>query len=200
MNVPMFQWSFIYKDKAVGFTFGLLDCSLLILDLGEAVFCLIHKNGSQSGKTLTLRVCLTVSIDIFDYHSWRRVMLGECVPELVLLIIIFWGSVFKTGYLNISEGEEEELIMPTWVIMLWVLFIFLYYEFSMKLHMILKLLNQNKIAVFVFPELNWYFFWLMSLFTDRGPCLTPHSLSTISWIRGQVEEQGHTEICVWMTS
>ena len=171
----MFQWSFIYKDKAVGFTFGLLDCSLLILDLGEAVFCLIHKNGSQSGKTLTLRVCLTVSIDIFDYHSWRRVMLGECVPELVLLIIIFWGSVFKTGYLNISEGEEVELIMPTWVIMLWVLFIFLYYEFSMKLHMILKLLNQNKIAVFVFPELNWYFFWLMSLFTDRGPCLTPHS-------------------------
>ena len=102
----------------MGFTFGLLDCSLLILDLGEAVFCLIHKNGSQSGKTLTLRVCLTVSIDIFDYHSWRRVMLGECVPELLLLIVIFWGSVFKTGYLNISEGEEEELIMPTWVIIL----------------------------------------------------------------------------------
>lgn len=45
-------------------------------------------------------------------------MLGECVPELLLLIVIFWGSVFKTGYLNISEGEEEELIMPTWVIIL----------------------------------------------------------------------------------
>lgn len=45
-------------------------------------------------------------------------MLGECVPELVLLIIIFWGSVFKIGYLNISEGEKEKLIMPAWVIIL----------------------------------------------------------------------------------
>lgn len=102
----------------MGFTFGLLDCSLLILNRGQAVFCLIHESDSQSGKTWTLRVCLTVSIDIFDYHSWRRVMLGECVPELVLLIVIFWGSVFKTGYLNFSEGEKEELIMPTWVIIL----------------------------------------------------------------------------------
>lgn len=52
-----------------------------------------------------------MSVDIFDYHNQKRGMLWECASEVALLIMIFRGSVFKTGYLNISEGQGKDLII-----------------------------------------------------------------------------------------
>lgn len=45
-------------------------------------------------------------------NQWLEKYAAECAPELVLLILIV-GSVFKTGYLNISEGEGEKWIAST---------------------------------------------------------------------------------------
>lgn len=52
-----------------------------------------------------------MSVDIFDYHNQKRGMLWECAPEVALLSMIFRGSVFKTGYLNISKGQGKDLII-----------------------------------------------------------------------------------------
>ena len=49
-------------------------------------------------------------------NQWLEKYVVEYALELVLLILIFGGSVFKTGYLNISEGEGEKWIAPAWVI------------------------------------------------------------------------------------